>query len=910
MSFLLNPWEDSQRTRPRVRSMKERSPNYPTTSSLDPPISFPEPDFTPSISSLYISSRNLRHRHSAGDLGSQFQISVSHHEDYGEPSDQGNPKSRNEDREKSSSPRSESDLVDLLSRFQNGKLDDQDQEWHMLVSTEAQVALGKQEVRRQSIMFEIIKGERDYVADLELVQTLFIDGLWAADPQIMSADDLSGFVHDVFGNMKEIFSLHQQLLHALFERQCEQHPVLQTVADIVLDKVIRNEFRSAYETYIKHYPLAESRHRKELKRNNAYERLCQSIYNDPRVRKRDLITFLSRPVTRLPRLGLLLEETLKSTEKNYEHPDLETLPLILNILHDCVKSTQPGIEVAESKVKFWSLCERLVYQKGEIIDLDLYDQSRTLVHSGPVTRRIRSESGFHEWDDLVASLLDNYLLLTREEQQQNSSSVKRRIISRPLYLSFLQLGNFDDVPDVRKVKSEGGLLETLRSHSAPIFPFTIFHSSSRSTRRYTLYVASEAQRQKWKTSLSEAIALHRLREDSNKWFDPQNISCSYFRVPTQLEAPPQALRITGRISSVVPFTYGNRKFLVVGCPAGIFVSVRGHEDFKQVLHCPDPRYMSAIGETIRGIFNRLIVHTESAVVSYPLELLARRASGKTEFEMVDASKETISSSESNITFCKCIQIGGRALVIYASKRRLGTSHTLQVMEAIDQAEIENMNNKGKNLSFKLLGGPGFIPRDAFDVVALTKNIAICTQDGIVICDPTNLTKSPVTIIPDFRDVMSNTPMSALKERLRDARPLGLARVDADELLLIYDWIGCYVTKRGIPSRSSDYIRWETQASGFAHRGNHILLVSSQFIEVRNINTGQIAQVIEDVDIRLMYSGYRYMAGDRDDRVLVAIRGNQKEDSIAERVVELVETVEYVSHSAVSNIPDIWDEWDM
>lgn len=134
--------------------------------------------------------------------------------------------------------------------------------------------------------------------------------------------------------------------------------------------VIRDEFRSAYEAYIKHYPLAESRHRKELKRNSAYEQLCQSIYNDPRVRKRDLITFLSRPVTRLPRLGLLLEETLKSTEKNYEHPDLETLPLILGILHDCVKSTQPGIEVAESKVKFWSLCESLVYQKGEIIVRD------------------------------------------------------------------------------------------------------------------------------------------------------------------------------------------------------------------------------------------------------------------------------------------------------------------------------------------------------------------------------------------------------------------------------------------------------------------------------------------------------------------------------------------------------------
>lgn len=130
---------------------------------------------------------------------------------------------------------------------------------------------------------------------------------------------------------------------------------------------LKAEFRSAYETYIKHYPLAESYHRQELKRNRAYERFVHSISNDSRVRKRDLLTFLSRPVTRLPRLNLLLEQTLKSTEKDFGHPDLETLPLILGILNDCIKSTQPGIEAAEGKVKLWALCESLVYQKGEII---------------------------------------------------------------------------------------------------------------------------------------------------------------------------------------------------------------------------------------------------------------------------------------------------------------------------------------------------------------------------------------------------------------------------------------------------------------------------------------------------------------------------------------------------------------
>lgn len=77
------------------------------------------------------------------------------------------------------------------------------------------------------------------------------------------------------------------------------------------------------------------------------------------------MTFISRPVTRLPRLCLLLEAILKITDSN--HPDKETLPLLIRVLNDLVKSTQPGIAAAEGKVKFWNLCESLVYVKGELV---------------------------------------------------------------------------------------------------------------------------------------------------------------------------------------------------------------------------------------------------------------------------------------------------------------------------------------------------------------------------------------------------------------------------------------------------------------------------------------------------------------------------------------------------------------
>jgi RHO1 GDP-GTP exchange protein 1/2 len=134
-----------------------------------------------------------------------------------------------------------------------------------------------------------------------------------------------------------------------------------------------------YESYIKHYPLSEACHRTELKRNRPYQAFIQSCSLDPRIRKRDLITFLSRPVTRLPRLSLVLEQIKKLTDEGHE--DLDNIPLILGILSDFIRSTQPGIEAAEAKVKFWSLCETLEYQKGEIIVCDRNPSfCTTLIH--------------------------------------------------------------------------------------------------------------------------------------------------------------------------------------------------------------------------------------------------------------------------------------------------------------------------------------------------------------------------------------------------------------------------------------------------------------------------------------------------------------------------------------------------
>ena len=146
------------------------------------------------------------------------------------------------------------DAEEALSRFQAGELNESYQEWHLLVTPEACDALGKVEVQRQSVIFEIIKSERDYVADLEAVEQVgvtypscpipsrlnsnfkvFIDQLQLATPPIMSVPNLNNFIHRVFGNIHEILVHHKQILAALYVRQREQHPLILTIADIFLD---------------------------------------------------------------------------------------------------------------------------------------------------------------------------------------------------------------------------------------------------------------------------------------------------------------------------------------------------------------------------------------------------------------------------------------------------------------------------------------------------------------------------------------------------------------------------------------------------------------------------------------------------------------------------------------------------
>lgn len=120
-----------------------------------------------------------------------------------------------------------------MQRFQAGELSPAEEEWYRLVPREAVKVFDKKEVQRQCGLFEIIKSEKEYVEDMKTALEVFKDALLNTAP--IPRQRLDGFVYEVFYNMNEILDHHQRLLARLFDRQLEQHPIIESIGDIILD---------------------------------------------------------------------------------------------------------------------------------------------------------------------------------------------------------------------------------------------------------------------------------------------------------------------------------------------------------------------------------------------------------------------------------------------------------------------------------------------------------------------------------------------------------------------------------------------------------------------------------------------------------------------------------------------------
>ncbi|KAJ8579756.1 hypothetical protein M405DRAFT_109149 [Rhizopogon salebrosus TDB-379] len=105
--------------------------------------------------------------------------------------------------------------------------------------------------------------------------------------------------------------------------------------------------------------------------------------------------------------------------------------------------------------------------------------------------------------------------------------------------------------------------------------------------------------------------------------------------------------------------------MAAGCATGIFVGARGDIKSRRILSYGNPSSIIVLQE-----LNRFIVHHESYLVAYSLDLLARVALFQAPTSSLDASMEKIAGGDGTVLFCCAGSIKMRTIIVYLSSKSL------------------------------------------------------------------------------------------------------------------------------------------------------------------------------------------------------------------------------------------------
>ncbi|KAK0214906.1 CNH domain-containing protein [Armillaria fumosa] len=730
-------------------------------------------------------------------------------------------------------------------------------EWHDLVSNELRQSLTKDECKRQSIIFELIKGEMAYVKDLENIDVMYIRPLRAADPPIVPRESLEKFITDVFHNFAELHAYHRRLVEKFHEIQREEHPVIRTITAAVFDAALN--FRDAYMEYIPNYPIAAYRIDDEMNNNPAFKQFVEQCVKHPDAHRLDMKSFINRPIPRLLRYELLLKGILDETPPG--HDDRREIPEVLDVIKALGKDTEPGVVSAKQKVELWRYNSNITFKNGEWIDMDLLDDNRSLIHTGKLLRQPDGGLEWNGWSELFVLLFDNYCKTVA------SASCCAACTHPPIPLDLLTLVNFTDPPAQRGT----GLLRNLRgerhdsltgaggvrspesaSDSRSVFPCTIHHNG-RLGGNYILYAESSQVRSEWKQKLDEAMGLRKVVQESNKIFEVETLSSDTFLVPSIASgqaAPSWNIEnsFTGKVTCSVPFnTADGRGLVAIGCAEGVWIGFRhDSRSMRRVLHLKMVTQCAMLEDF--GIF---LVLADKSLFAYHIEALV--PSSPTSSHASQTPQKLNGSKD--VLFFSVGMLQGRTLLIYM--RRKGLESIFHVVEPV----VDKINEKVKStpaitsrFGFRTPKSDWFrhyreffVPSEAYDVIFLKAKIAILFTKGFEIMDLMDFKSKTIPTLKEGH--------AALAKRCEGCRPLGMFRSKEHEFLLCYDEFGLYVDKHGEPSRpTTGTIEWEGTAERVAIHSPYILLFDTRFIEVRHIQTGRLVQIIPGHNMHCIWDG--------------------------------------------------------
>ncbi|EPQ56570.1 CNH-domain-containing protein [Gloeophyllum trabeum ATCC 11539] len=689
--------------------------------------------------------------------------------------------------------------------------------WIHSVPKEVVDSVTDTEKKRQEAINEVIYTERDFVRDMEYLRDAWINPLKQSD--VIPEHRRTDFLEQVFWNIHDIIAVNTRLRDALNKRQ-KSYAVVERIGDILLDAV---PHFGPFVSYGAHQLYGKYEFEKEKSSNPAFAAFVEQTERLPESRKLELNGYLTKPTTRLARYPLLLEAVLKHTPD--DNPDKTTLPQVIALVKEFLSKVNIESGKTENRFNLLQLDQQLVFRPGEEVDLRLREEGRELVFKGALKKRGGTQG---DGGELLVFLFDHALLMVKQKTKHEQYKVYRR----PIPLELLLVSAADDSGATAKPQGKGkqGLAKknsfTKSGSNLPALPIKVdskggyaitFVHLGRKYYSQTLWASTYVSQRKWVEHIAKQQEIMRER---SLVFDTVTLSEGFFVGPN-------------KVNCAAPFNGGRR--CVFGTDDGVYMSsLEATQDPVKVLALLDVSQIDILEE-----FQLLIVLSERQVITFPLEALDPNDPM--------AGLKRAKRISSHTSFFKAGVCLGKTLVCVVKASPL--SSTIKTLEPIDQ----NVRGRSKPTFRKLLQGGHdtlrvfkefYIPVESSSIHFLKTKLCVGCTKGFEIVDLESLDTQGLL------DPADESLEFVLKRE--NLKPMAIYRID-NEFLLCYDEFAFYVNKNGWRSRKNFMVHWEGVPTGFALRYPYVLAFEPTFVEIRHVETGSMAQVIQGNNLRCLFA---------------------------------------------------------
>ncbi|CAD6899902.1 unnamed protein product [Tilletia controversa] len=724
--------------------------------------------------------------------------------------------------------------------------------WQDTITPELRSKLSKYEIQRQNTILEAIEHEQQFLADLELLQNLFVDGLKAKS--VIAAHEHDDFVKVVFGNHRQLASHIRGLVEELHVRQAEQHPIVRSVGDLFLNAAL--SWREEYCAAIANYPFAANRVQKEVLKNPAFDTFLKECRRDPRSQRHELTTFLYRPVVRLQRYQLYFKAIMDAIKKSREASESsgrldneskvehDALNTVNGVIHIQVEDAQRDLVTSQYKVDIANFAEAFAAtsKRSEFeVDMDLRNPERQLKHRGKVLL---------DGVEMLAILFDNYFVLAKEPKtlgEQTQGPQRLALAKRPIPVELLETSGFNGQP----VSTTLAIFRHLSSRkvSRQVWSFSVSHSHGRS-ESFTLTVSEESTRREWQGKFEEACTMRRIVQENVKAWTVSTLNDEVFAIPKSTSSAADAARDPGMKGAVSCTSLFNvvlegqrRPCIAVGTDQGVFIGPRHSASIQKVLSL---RNVSQIA--IMDQLDLMFVLADKVLRVCRLVDLFLRPQNVSGFGSAPTLQQ-ISSLEEEVMFFSVGILESVNVVVYAKKKPNDRGTGFVILETMfDPGWSMRIPFRGVNggPQFKAFGSGRFeYKADVFSLQFRRKGLSLCTANGFELCNigrNESCAYLPVPAPPAKDDVKGQ----ALQKRMKNAKPMALFKISDTEFLLCFNTFGCFVTPERIIARDGAVIEWETEPISFVYRKPYLLAVDPRFVEIRTFSDVTVSTANEPV----------------------------------------------------------------